>query len=588
MKAASAEEPPGGSSSLRGRAYDDGGAASEHFGPSAARPPSAQTLRVHALSQNAEAQAHFFGGPPPQIKGLYLVRFAVSVTATYLAIQLLITFAEVLLPFIFAVLCTFILEPLKRFIARVFQRLAVLAFQMLNLDLLLENKMYVQVSEHQGDEPASSRKSGDGVELTPFVSGEDRWSTIDESATEDVVATGAKPVVGPVASVKRAILAVSILICMAVSARVIWLTAKVFLRAGYAISGNLVFYKAGADRLKRWIQLDIRQLHMETLDWGRCLDDVVAYVEEIGSMVTANVLDTVLQALVTLIFLLYMLWSPVKMESNTVTQEVFRSTGLYLKVKCLISAITGILVCITLWACGLDLPAAFGLLAFLANFLPGGTGSFVASALPCILAIIDVRKTPTQVLIAFLLQLVVHFCIDFFVEPVFFGISVEIHSVIVILGIWFFYQVWGVPGMLLSVPLLAVMRLLLKSVEKQNRIGSVGGDDADSIIFWNSVLEGRWMSHVGEQGGAEFEDEFDFTSYAPGKFESSDSPRRLPSKGLLADAPVTITCQQEDIWALLSDSKAWKDLCELYESHRLMIDVAVLVVATTLLIMIPL
>merc|ERR1719199_1521415 len=128
------------------------------------------------------------------------------------------------------------------------------------------------------------------------------------------------------------------------------------------------------------------------------------------------------------------------MDANTTTQEVFISAGRYLKVKCIISAFTGLCVCTTLWAIGLDLPAAFGFLAFLCNFLPG-VGSVVASVLPCVLAIIDVRKTPTQVFIAFLSQLIVHFFIDFVVEPVFFGISVEIHSVIVILGIWFFYKV---------------------------------------------------------------------------------------------------------------------------------------------------
>ena len=48
--------------------------------------------------------------------------------------------------------------------------------------------------------------------------------------------------------------------------------------------------------------------------------------------------------------------------------------------------------------------------------------------MPCLLAMIDVRKTPTQVALAFVLQLIVHFFIDFVLEPVVFGISVEIHS----------------------------------------------------------------------------------------------------------------------------------------------------------------
>ena len=43
----------------------------------------------------------------------------------YLTIQLLITFAEVLLPFIFAMLVVIVLEPMKKFVLTVFSNLAV-------------------------------------------------------------------------------------------------------------------------------------------------------------------------------------------------------------------------------------------------------------------------------------------------------------------------------------------------------------------------------------------------------------------------------------------------------------------------------
>merc|ERR1712232_1551477 len=78
-----------------------------------------------------------FRARTPQIRGLYLVKFAVNVTACYLAIQLLITFAEVLLPFIFAVLCMIVLEPLKRFINRSLQRLLVEVLQRCKLHMCL-------------------------------------------------------------------------------------------------------------------------------------------------------------------------------------------------------------------------------------------------------------------------------------------------------------------------------------------------------------------------------------------------------------------------------------------------------------------
>merc|ERR1719195_2188127 len=207
---------------------------------------------------------------------------------------------------------------------------------------------------------------------------------------------------------------------MMLTGRVLWLTAKVFFRAGYTISGNLEFYKKGSTRVKSWAETYINEIHIESLDYGKLIDGLVEEVENIGTIETENVLSVALQAVVTFIFLIYMLWSPIKMESSTMTREVFTSTTRYLKVKCIISAFTGLSVAVLLWGIGLDLPAAFGLLSFLANFLPG-IGSFVASVCPCTLAAIDIRKTPTQVLLALGGQAIVHICIDFFIEPVFFG-----------------------------------------------------------------------------------------------------------------------------------------------------------------------
>jgi len=530
------------------------GGASLHGYQPAYRPP------LHRVGMADAAHGPYLRSVPAQIQGLYLVKFAVSTTACYLAIQLLINFAEVLLPFIFSVLCTIILEPLKKFIMRIFQRLAVLLFQRLNWQCCLE----VHHSEDQGVD--SGYRSEFEGEIAVY------GSLAQDSPAEDSALAAApggqgasrQPVQVPAPGVKKAILVLSIFFCMVLSGRVLWLTAKVFVRAGYIISGNLESYRQGATRLKAWFRECISEAHMEALDYGKVLDDLVTEVENIGTVVTQNVLYTALQGVVTFIFLIYMLYSPVKMESGAVTREVFVSTSRYLKVKCLISAFTGLSVAILLAVIGLDLPAAFGLLAFIANFLPG-IGSFASSVLPCILAMIDVRKTPTQVLLAFVCQLTVHFCIDFVIEPVFFGISVEIHSVIVILGIYFFYQVWGVPGMLLSVPLLAVLRILMKSMKLA--AGKAGGEEADTIVFLDNILEGRWMSSVGESAGDEELEMPELSIYQPSSSKEISGEQGDPG---IARPP------RPGLWASFNESCLGKWLHQAYRTHRLLLDVTLL------------
>ncbi|CAJ1330756.1 unnamed protein product [Effrenium voratum] len=374
-----------------------------------------------------------------QIRGFYLVKFAVSVTACYLTIQLLVTFAEVLLPFIFAVLVMIVLEPLKKFVMRVLCRLAVRLFLLLRLDFCVDGQKMSDMRHPSVD----------------MMEGQPEYGSIPEDSPAEDVSTSR--VVMPIPAVKRLLVALSIFYCLALSGRVLWLTARVFFRAADVIAADMAYYRHGAERLKKWVQTYISDLHIEAINYQEVLDDLVAEVEHIGTVVTQSVVYIMIQGVVTFIFLIYMLWSPIKVDGSAMATEVFNSTSRYLKVKCVISAFTGLSIGLLLYGLGLDLPAAFGLMSFLANFLPG-IGSPAASVLPCLLAIIDVRRTPTQVAIAFFMQIIVHFFIDFVIEPVIFGISVEIHSVIVILGIWFFYEVWGVPGMLLSVPLLSVVR----------------------------------------------------------------------------------------------------------------------------------
>lgn len=514
-----------------------------------------------------------------QLSGFYLVKFAVSATACYLMIQLLITFAEVLLPFIFAVLCCIVLEPLKKFIMRIFQRLAVLLFRKLRWNFCLESHASPGCIRSSPETPADAGYRSDN-ELA-------YGGLPEDSAGEDVIVAAATPQQeAPLPAIKKLILAISIVFCMLLSGRVLWLTFKVFFRAGYSISENLEYYREGSARLKKWFQMVVVHLNIQASDAARLLDDIVEQVENIGTVVTQNVLYAVVQGVVTFIFLIYMLWSPIRVESGSMTREVFTSTSRYLKVKCLISAFTGLSVAILLWALDLDLPAAFGLLACIANFLPG-VGSVVASLLPCILAVIDVRKSPTQVFLALVLQFLVHFTIDFVIEPVFFGISVEIHSVVVILGIWFFFQVWGVPGMLLSVPLLAVVRIVMRSMRQANAASCSTEEGQDTIVFLDNILEGRWMSSVGERGDVELE-----------LVEVSTWPHHREQLG---DPDLAATATRDpavaeqiradlwalDVWALICDSPLIKDVLQFYEANRLLVDCAVLLVFIAIILFIP-
>jgi predicted PurR-regulated permease PerM len=378
----------------------------------------------------------------------------------------------------------------------------------------------------------------------------------------------------PVPAVKRTILAISIMLCLLFTGRVLSLLARSLVVGCYSLAADVDQYKAGIKRIEKWVRAYIRDMHMESFDWNSMLDEAVSFVQVWFSSLTSNVLFSFVQGTVMLIFLLYMLWSPVKMESNTVTREVFKTTGRYLMVKCLISAFTGILIAVLLWCCDLQLPGTFGLFAFLAKFLPG-IGSVIAPTLPCILAIVDVRKTPTQVLVAFVLQSFAHFCIDCFVEPMFFGMSMQIHSVIVVLGIWFFFSVWGIAGALLSVPILAVARLLLKSMKDADQ-----GDANDTIAFFDNILEGRWMSSVGDNH-QNAEQEMELPEFSILQGDSKDLSQDIQLAKTASQPPI------KDFWEILNQTDAGRLLRDFYASNQFCIDLILLIGLMAALVFAP-
>merc|ERR1719454_1935874 len=108
-----------------------------------------------------------------------------------------------------------------------------------------------------------------------------------------------------------------------------------------------------------------------------------------------------------------------------------------MKLKTLISFVMGIVNGTALCFIGIELPAVWALMTFLANFIPN-VGAPVVSIVPCIISLLDSRKTMTQVVCALMSQGFLHFNIGNFVEPVMFGTTEEIHSVVIILGLSFF------------------------------------------------------------------------------------------------------------------------------------------------------
>jgi AI-2 transport protein TqsA len=149
-----------------------------------------------------------------------------------------------------------------------------------------------------------------------------------------------------------------------------------------------------------------------------------------------------------------------------------RQTKRYIIIKVLMSAITGILTGLILYLLGVDLAIVFGLLAFLLNFIPS-LGSIIATLLPLPIVLLDMHMTPLTMALAILGPGAVQFTIGNIIEPKLMGRDLDLHPITVLMALIFWGILWGPIGMILSVPITAVIKILLERHESTRPMANI-------------------------------------------------------------------------------------------------------------------
>jgi predicted PurR-regulated permease PerM len=144
---------------------------------------------------------------------------------------------------------------------------------------------------------------------------------------------------------------------------------------------------------------------------------------------------------------------------TSITEEVQR----YLEVKTLVSLMTGLVL--WGWAALLDVPfpLLWGLIAFVFNYIPV-IGSILAAVLPVLVTLVQFGIGRAALLA--LGYLAVNFLVGNLLEPIWMGRKFGLSTLVVFLSLVFWGWLWGLVGMLLSVPLTMVIKIMLEHSPK--------------------------------------------------------------------------------------------------------------------------
>ncbi len=146
-------------------------------------------------------------------------------------------------------------------------------------------------------------------------------------------------------------------------------------------------------------------------------------------------------------------------DVNTVLKQLDKSIGRYISLKTLISLLTGFLSYFALLFLGLDAPLFWAFLIFLMNYIPA-VGSLIATAFPAMFAMLQFGELMPGVWVLIIVG-AIQLVVGNYIDPKLTGSSLNVSPLVVLIGLAFWGAIWGIIGMILSVPITVTMIIIL-------------------------------------------------------------------------------------------------------------------------------
>ncbi|MBA3892304.1 MAG: AI-2E family transporter [Gemmatimonadales bacterium] len=162
-----------------------------------------------------------------------------------------------------------------------------------------------------------------------------------------------------------------------------------------------------------------------------------------------------------------------KRVAVTIARETEAQISLYLFTTTLINVGVGVVTGIAMYLLGLPNPALWGVVAAVLNFIPyvGAVANTVLLALAAFIAFDDVGHAllvPGTFLALNLIE-------SNLVTPVIYGNRMKLNTVALFIGLVFWWYLWGVPGAILAVPIMATLKIACDHIESLAPIGEFLG-----------------------------------------------------------------------------------------------------------------
>lgn len=266
--------------------------------------------------------------------------------------------------------------------------------------------------------------------------------------------------------------AIALIFSVAIAFTLLYFLGVLIYASGKALADKLPGYSHQFNLFIEWVRQKLAEIGvsysrvtiLENLNFNRLANFILTSLGTFFSFFT--------KLLLILVFLFFMLAGRGKLKLKILKHleaeraqdmahlidQIDREIQKYLLIKTLVSFFSGSILALILTLFGVDFALLFGVLAFILNYIPS-IGTIVAIILPTLYAALQFGSF-WRALWILLFLVATDFVIANILEPKIMGQSLGLSPLMVLFFLFFWGWLWGIPGMILAVPILATIKIV--------------------------------------------------------------------------------------------------------------------------------
>lgn len=294
--------------------------------------------------------------------------------------------------------------------------------------------------------------------------------------------------------VRKVPMAVCLLVVLIISGGLIYGMEQVIEYGIVSASEKADLYSQRLTSLEQQVTSMSRRLSREvtgssrTFDLKGIVDPKILADLAVGAF--PGILNFVSNAFLVLLYLVFMVLgseefprklkaafsSSASFDVMTVFERSYEKILKYLRVKTFMNLLMAVLQVIVLWIFGVDFLPVMFLIIFFLHYIPN-IGSVAATVVPAALLLVQNGDLGATIIMLIIL-IVIGNVIGNGLEPRVMGGSLDLSPVVVLFSLLFWGWMWGIVGMIISVPLMAVMKVFLEHIPATRPIAVMLGNKA--------------------------------------------------------------------------------------------------------------